>query len=573
MAASYDLIVRNGTVIDGTGAEPREVDVAIQDGRIAAIGHIGSSGREEIDAKGLAVTPGFVDIHTHYDGQVTWDDRFSPSSGHGVTTVLMGNCGVGFAPCRPEDRDTLMNVMEGVEDIPELVMREGVPWNWQSFPDYLDALSKRQCDIDFATQVPHAPLRVFVMGKRGVDREPANAADMAEMAKLVQEGLDAGALGFSTSRSLFHRTPDGALTPTITAGEEELAAIARGMRRSGKGVIQLLDDFADTTAEGATEFAMLRRLVELSGRPLSFTLLDLSLYPGRWQTLLREIERAHRDGLPIRGQVAARPVAVLYGLELSFHPFSTCPSYREVEGLPLEVKLARLRDPAMKAKLLAEQPTYRNPQMLAFMRSVSNMFVLGDPPDYTPPADQRLDARVARLGIPPLELAYDLLVSGDGRTILFHPGANYTDCSDANMASMLRHEHTVMALGDGGAHYGLICDASYTTHALTYWTRDRKGERWPLPWAIRQLTDVPARTVGLGDRGRLQVGYKADLNVIDLDRLKVSAPRPVNNLPGGGRRLEQKAEGYVATVVSGEVTYRDGDFTGARPGRLVRGAR
>ncbi len=573
MAASYDLIVRNGTVIDGTGAEPREVDVAIQDGRIAAIGHIGGSGREEIDAKGLAVTPGFVDIHTHYDGQVTWDDRFSPSSGHGVTTVLMGNCGVGFAPCRPEDRDTLMNVMEGVEDIPELVMREGVPWNWQSFPDYLDALSKRQCDIDFATQVPHAPLRVFVMGKRGVDREPANAADMAEMAKLVQEGLDAGALGFSTSRSLFHRTPDGALTPTITAGEEELAAIARGMRRSGKGVIQLLDDFADTTAEGATEFAMLRRLVELSGRPLSFTLLDLSLYPGRWQTLLREVERAHRDGLPIRGQVAARPVAVLYGLELSFHPFSTCPSYREVEGLPLEVKLARLRDPAMKAKLLAEQPTYRNPQMLAFMRSVSNMFVLGDPPDYTPPADQRLDARTAKLGITPLELAYDLLVSGDGRTILFHPGANYTDCSDANMASMLRHEHTVMALGDGGAHYGLICDASYTTHALTYWTRDRKGERWPLPWAIRQLTDVPARTVGLGDRGRLQVGYKADLNVIDLDRLKVSAPRPVNNLPGGGRRLEQKAEGYVATVVSGEVTYRDGDFTGARPGRLVRGAR
>ena len=573
MAASYDLIVRNGTVIDGTGAEPREVDVAIQDGRIAAIGHIGGSGREEIDAKGLAVTPGFVDIHTHYDGQVTWDDRFSPSSGHGVTTVLMGNCGVGFAPCRPEDRDTLMNVMEGVEDIPELVMREGVPWNWQSFPDYLDALSKRQCDIDFATQVPHAPLRVFVMGKRGVDREPANAADMAEMAKLVQEGLDAGALGFSTSRSLFHRTPDGALTPTITAGEEELAAIARGMRRSGKGVIQLLDDFADTTAEGATEFAMLRRLVELSGRPLSFTLLDLSLYPGRWQTLLREIERAHRDGLPIRGQVAARPVAVLYGLELSFHPFSTCPSYREVEGLPLEGKLARLRDPAMKAKLLAEQPTYRNPQMLAFMRSVSNMFVLGDPPDYTPPADQRLDGRAAKLGITPLELAYDLLVSGDGRTILFHPGANYTDCSDANMACMLRHEHTVMALGDGGAHYGLICDASYTTHTLTYWTRDRKGERWPLPWAIRQLTDVPARTVGLGDRGRLQVGYKADLNVIDLDRLKVSAPRPVNNLPGGGRRLEQKAEGYVATVVSGEVTYRDGDFTGARPGRLVRGAR
>jgi N-acyl-D-aspartate/D-glutamate deacylase len=392
------------------------------------------------------------------------------------------------------------------------------------------------------------------------------------MAALVEEGLAAGALGFSTSRSLFHRTPDGALTPTITAGEEELAAIARGMARTGKGVIQLLDDFSDTTEEGATEFAMLRRLAQISGRSLSFTLLDISIYPGRWRTLLREVERANRDGLAIRGQVAARPVAVLYGLELSFHPFSTCPSYRAIEGLPLEHKLARLRDPAMRARLIAEEPVYSNPNMLAFMRNVANMFVLGDPPDYTPPASQRLDARAAALGISPLELAYDLLVAGDGRTILFHPGANYSDCSDANMAEMLRHPNTVMALGDGGAHYGLICDASYCTHALTYWTRDRPGERWPLARAVQQLTDEPARAVGLADRGRLAVAYKADLNVIDLDRLSVAAPHPVHNLPGGGRRLEQKAEGYRATVVSGQVTYRDGEFTGALPGRLVRGA-
>ncbi len=573
MAAQFDLVIRNGTVLDGTGAEPREADIAVQDGRIAAVGRIAGAGREEIDAKGLAVTPGFVDIHTHYDGQVTWDDRFTPSSGHGVTTVLMGNCGVGFAPCQPQDRDTLIKVMEGVEDIPELVMREGVPWNWQSFPDYLDALAARRCDIDFATQVPHAPVRVFVMGQRGVEREPATAEDMAAMSALVEEGVNAGALGFSTSRSLFHRTSEGVLTPTITAAEEELTAIARGLRRAGKGVIQLLDDFADTTTEGSTEFGMLRRLVEASGRPLSFTLLDISIYPNRWQTLLREVDRANRDGLAIRGQVAARPVALLYGLELSFHPFSTCPSYREVEGLPLGQKLARLRDPAMKARLLGEPPAYRNPQMLAFMRSVGNMFVLGDPPDYTPPADQRLDARAAALGITPLELAYDLLIQGDGRTILFHPGANYTDCSDANMAAMLRDPNTVIALGDGGAHYGLICDASYTTHALTYWMRDRQGERLPLSWTVQQLTDAPARAVGLGDRGRLVPGYKADLNVIDLDRLKVSAPHPVHNLPGGGRRLEQKAEGYRATVVGGAVTYRDGEFTGALPGRLVRGAR
>ena len=379
--------------------------------------------------------------------------------------------------------------------------------------------------------------------------------------------------GFSTSRSLFHRASDGALTPTITAGEEELVAIARGMRRLGKGVIQLLDDFADTTEMGSTEFAMLRRLVEASGRPLSFTLLDISIYPGRWKTLLREVERANRDGLPIKGQVAARPVALLYGLELSFNPFSTCPSYAQVVDLPLDRKLAKLRDPAMRAALLAEQPIYRNPQMLAFMRNVGNMYVLGDPPNYTPPAESRLDARAAKAGVTPLELAYDLLVSGDGRTILFHPGANYSDASDANMASMLNHDHTVMALGDGGAHYGMICDASYTTHALTYWTRDRQGPRWSLPQAVRQLTDVPARTVGLGDRGRLVPGGKADINVIDLDRLRVAAPHPVRNLPGGGRRLEQKAEGYRATIVSGEVTYRDGAFTGVLPGRLVRGAR
>ena len=570
--AQFDLVIRKGTVLDGSGSEPRDADVAIQDGRIAAVGAVSGSGHEEIDAKGLTVTPGFVDVHTHYDGQATWDDRFSPSSGHGVTTVLMGNCGVGFAPCRPQDRHTLIKVMEGVEDIPEIVMQEGVPWNWQSFPEYLDALAARRCDIDFAAQVPHAPLRVFVMGQRGVDREPATAQDMATMATLVEEGLSAGALGFSTSRSLFHRTTDGVLTPTITAAEEELTAIARGMRRAGRGVIQLLDDFADATEQGSTEFGMLRRLVEASGRPLSFTLLDISIYPGRWKTLLREIERANREGLPIKGQVAGRPVALLYGLELSFHPFSTCPSYTAVADLPLAQKLAKLRDPALRAKLLVEQPTYRNPQMLAFMRSVEKMYVLGDPPNYTPPAESRLDARAATLGVTPLELAYDLLVSGDGRTILFHPGANYTDSSDANMATMLHHDYTVMALGDGGAHYGMICDASYTTHALTYWTRDRAGERWPLPWAVKQLTDVPARMIGLGDRGRLAPGYKADVNVIDLDGMRLHPPRFAFDLPSGGRRLVQDVDGYLATVKAGAVTFENGESTGALPGRVVRGA-
>ena len=567
-------MIRNGTVLDGTGGDPREADVAIQDGRIAAVGRVAGSGREEIDAKGLAVTPGFVDVHTHYDGQATWDQRFSPSSGHGVTTVLMGNCGVGFAPCRPQDRHTLMKVMEGVEDIPEIVMQEGVPWNWQSFPEYLDALAARRCDIDFATQVPHAPLRVFVMGQRGVDREPATAQDMAAMAALVEEGLSAGALGFSTSRSLFHRTPDGVLTPTITAAEEELTAIARGMGRVGKGVIQLLDDFADATDEGSTEFAMLRRLVEASGRPLSFTLLDISIYPGRWKTLLREVERANRDGLadPRPGRGPAGRVAVW--ARIVVQSVLDLPELRRDRRSPAGAEARRgcaIRRCGRSCSPRSRPTAIRRCSPSCAASATCTCWAIRRTTRRRATSGSMPGRRKA--GVTPLELAYDLLVSGDGRTILFHPGANYTDASDANMASMLHHDYTVMALGDGGAHYGMICDASYTTHALTYWTRDRPGERWSLPWAVQQLTDVPARMIGLGDRGRLAPGYKADLNVIDLDNLRVAAPHPVHNLPGGGRRLEQKAEGYRATVVGGEITYRDGEFTGALPGRLVRGAR
>ena len=574
MAAQFDLVVRNGTVLDGTGGPAREADVAVQDGRIAAVGRVAGAGREEIDAKGLAVTPGFVDIHTHYDGQATWDQRFVPSSGHGVTTVVMGNCGVGFAPCRPQDRDTLIKVMEGVEDIPELVMREGVPWNWQSFPDYLDALAQRRCDIDFATQVPHAPLRVFVMGRRGVDREPATTADMAAMAALVEEGLAGGCA------RLHH------LALAVPSHARRRAHAHHHRRRGGAG-----GDRPRHAPRGQGRDPASRRLPGCHARRLDRVRhaappgRDLGaaalLHPARHLALSRPLEDASARRSPAPTAMGCRSRA---RWRRGRWRSSTAWNCRSIRSRPARA-IARSSACRWQASSSGcairrcgrgcskEEPVYSNPNMLAFMRNVANMFVLGDPPNYTPPAAERLDARAAALGITPLELAYDLLVSGDGRTILFHPGANYTDCSDANMASMLRHENTVMALGDGGAHYGLICDASYPTHALTYWTRDRKGERWPLAWTVHQLTDVPARTVGLGDRGRLAAGYKADINLIDLEGLRVAAPHPVHNLPGGGRRLEQKAEGYRATIVSGEVTYRDGAFTGALPGRLVRGAR
>ena len=370
MTARFDLVVRGGTVLDGTGGPAISGDVGILDGKVTAVGRFDGAGREEIDARDRLVTPGFVDIHTHYDGQITWEDTFAPSSTHGVTTVLMGNCGVGFAPCRPDDRDMLVKVMEGVEDIPEIVMTEGISWNWETFPQYLDALSARHADIDFATQVPHAPVRVYVMGERGARREPSTAQDMAAMARIVREGIEAGALGFTTSRTLFHRLVSGELIPTSTAAEDELRAIAKAMGAAGKGVIQLIDDFADCDDDGASEFAMLRRIVEESGRPLSFTVLDITSLGSRWRTLLREIERANRDGLPMRGQVAGRPASVLYGLDLSYHPFSTCPSYAAVAALPLDRKVAALRDPELRARLLAEDPVYANPRLLAFMRDV-----------------------------------------------------------------------------------------------------------------------------------------------------------------------------------------------------------
>ena len=567
MSATPSLVIRNGLILDGTGAAPREADIAIAGERILAIGRIPDRGAEEIDARGLIVTPGFVDPHTHYDAQVTWSEEITPSSALGVTTVLIGNCGVGFAPCAPENRARLVELMEGVEDIPEPVLTEGLPWNWTSFPDYLDSLAARRFDLDVATQVPHAALRVHVMGNRAVAREPATAADSAEMARLAAEGIVAGALGFSTSRTLNHRTLAGESIPTLTAEEAELATIAAAVGATGRGWLQVISDFG---AELESEFALLRRLAAGSGRPLTMTILERDSKPAEWRVLLDKIAAANAEGLTLTGQVLSRPTGVLLGFELSQHPFVDCPSFRPLAALPFPRRLAALRDPALRAQLLSELAQQEQSFRL---RHWDRIFPLGDPPEYEPPVERSIGAEARRLGMDPAALAYDRMTAAEGPTILYRPLSNYAAGNLDTVRAMLAHPNTLLGLGDGGAHVGVLCDASAPTFAITHWTRDRASGRFPLEWMIRRLTQDNARAIGLHDRGTLAPGLRADLNLIDYDRLRIHAPRVVYDLPAGGRRLMQGAEGYRATIVAGAVVRRDGVATGARPGRLVRGSR
>jgi len=570
MAADYDLVIRGGSVVDGTGDAAFTADVAVRDGRIVEVGRVVGRGREEIDADGLTVTPGFVDIHTHYDGQATWDSRLEPSSWHGVTTAVMGNCGVGFAPCRPEDQDMLVRLMEGVEDIPGAVLTEGLAWNWEGFPQFLDALDARPHDIDFAAQLPHGALRVYVMGERGANREPATDAEIDAMGRLAAEAMEAGALGFSTSRTLNHRTSDGQPTPTLTAEEAELLGVALSLKRSGKGVLQLVTDFK----RPEEEFGMLRRLVERSGRPLSVSLAQSQGAPDAWRQLLAWVEEAAESGLPMAAQVAGRPVGLMLGLDATLNPFISHPSYRELAHLPLPERVAKMRDPAVRERILSEVPQTDNPFMRAVLQNFEKMFVLGDPPDYEQDPSRSIGARAREQGMRAEELAYDLMLGDEGRALLYFPFLNYANDSLEPSLRMMKSPHTVLGLGDGGAHLGTICDASFTTHMLTHWTRDRtRGERLPLAEVVKWHTRDTARAVGLLDRGLIRPGYKADLNVIDYDNLRLRPPRMVHDLPAGGRRLMQEAEGYRAAVVSGRVTYRDGEATGALPGRLLRGAR
>ena len=561
-SGEHDLVVRGGTVVDGTGAERRAADVAVDDGRITAVGDVAAGGREELDATGLLVTPGWVDVHTHYDGQVTWDPLLTPSSWQGVTTVVMGNCGVGFAPVRPDRHDWLIALMEGVEDIPGTALAEGISWGWESFPEYLDVLDGLPHAMDVAAQVPHGALRGYVMGDRGAEHTEVPTADEIEtMGRLAADGVRAGALGFTTSRTVNHRSSDGRPTPSLTATADELLGIARGVGATGMGVLQLVADLVDLDGE----FALVRAMAEVSGRPLSITTLS-EVHRGDWRALLAKITEAQADGVPIRGQVASRPVGVLLGLEGRLHPLVASPTYQAMAALELGERVARLRDPEVRATVLGELTNGG----LVF-GSYDGIFPLGDPPEYDPGAERSIEAVATREGREAVDVALDVMLERDGRGLLYLPFANYADRDFATIREMLLHPHTVPGLGDAGAHCGMICDGSMPTYLVSHWARD-VAEPLPLEWLVSQQTRETAGLVGLHDRGVLAPGYRADLNLIDEQALGILAPEMVQDLPAGGKRYIQRATGYRTTVVAGQVTFRDGESTGALPGRLIRGA-
>ena len=568
MTPSHDIVIRSGTVIDGGGGPGRVADIAIDGGRIAALGAVEGVGREEIDATGLIVTPGFIDLHTHYDGQVTWENTLAPSSNHGVTTVVMGNCGVGFAPCKPGDRQRLIKLMEGVEDVPEIVMAEGIPWNWETFPEYLDALAARPLDIDIAAQVPHSALRVYVMGERGAAREEASREDREQMRELVADAVRAGAWGVSTSRMIFHRSADGSPIPSLGSTTEELTALGGGLADAGAGVFQMVPDFFSPPE---TELGVLREVAGSSGRPASFTLAQANAGDNRdgWRDYLSGMAEARSDGLTIRGQVFPRPIGMLVGLDLSFNPLCRRASWAEIADLPLTGKVARLRDPEFRARILAEpdQP-HVLPTVNVILERLDEMTVLEDEPDYLPRAEDTLGAQATAAGKPLVELALDRMLERGGARVLYLPAGNYADHSSEAIEGFLADPNCLLGLGDGGAHYGMVCDASFPTTLLTRWVGGENG--MALERAVAKLSSEPADYIGFGDRGRLELGALADINVIALDRLKLHPPRIVRDLPTGGRRLRQEADGYVATIKSGVVTYREGNPTGALPGRLVR---
>ncbi len=571
----YDLIIRNGTVVDGTGAARRTADVAVKNGLVANVAaRIEGKATREIDATGLLVAPGWVDIHTHYDGQVTWDDELGPSAWHGVTTLVMGNCGVGFAPVRPEKHAWLIALMEGVEDIPGAALAEGIKWSWETFPEYLDALEKMPRSVDVAAQIPHGAVRAYVMGTRANDRL-ATQTDIAEMAKIVEEGMRAGALGFSTSRTILHRAKDGVPVPGTWAGADELEAIAAAMGRAGHGVFELASDMAPA----ANEFEWMRRIARETGVPLTFGMLQSPMQPNAWREMLKLANEANGEGGNLYAQIAIRPTGLVLGWESTVNPFSFQPSYQAIAHLPVKERLERLRDPEIRARIIAERPPIEGE--LAVLRMIlaqgfDRMFRLMTPQglDYEPAPEASVAAEAKRTGKDPRAIVYDMLMEKDGRGYVYLPLLNYAEFNFDHIHEMLQSDRTVLSLSDGGAHCGVICDASFPTYLLTHWVRDRaRGARITLEQAIKRQCHDTARLYGLRDRGTLTPGQRADINIIDFDKLAIDAPEIVYDLPAGGRRLIQRATGYRHTFVGGTETFRDGKSTGAKPGKLIRGTK
>jgi N-acyl-D-aspartate/D-glutamate deacylase len=562
------VLIKGATVVDGTGAAPFTANVTIEDDRIVDVGSAQGAADRVIDADGAMVAPGWVDVHTHYDGQVTWESSLAPSSWQGVTTVITSNCGVGFAPVRSQHHELLIRLMEGVEDIPGQTLLEGLPWTWESFPEFLEAVDALPHDADVAVQIPHAPLRVFAMGDRGADHtERASADEIALMARLVQEAVEAGAIGFSTSRSPNHKTSAGDPIACMSAPWEELLPIAEAVGRTGKGVLQVVTPFV----QFEHDFGLMEEMMRVSGRPMSFSLIQQDERPNAWRANLHRLEELRRAGMPILGQVAARPVGLVVGLQCSSHPFARLKAYRPIAELPLAVQVAELRKPEVKAALLAE---FRGEAPGSTRRPYrfDRLFPMADVPDYTPRYEDSVEHLARTRRVEPEEVAYDLLASGEGDTMFFNPFVNFSEGSDEAVGTMLKSFATVLGLGDGGAHLGLITDSSFPTYLLTHWCRDRAEGRMELADAVRKATSAPARAVGLEDRGVIAPGYKADLNVIDFDRLAVRKPEVHFDLPAGARRLVQRSDGYLHTFCSGVETFRGGEPTGENPGRLVRGA-
>ncbi len=564
----HDLVIRNGKIVDGTGKPSFIGDVAIDGGKITAVGGTAGAGRREIDATGLLVTPGFVDIHTHYDGQVTWDPYLTPSSWHGVTTLVMGNCGVGFAPVEPGKEEFLIGLMEGVEDIPGTALNEGIKWSWETFPEYMNAVEKIKRAVDVGVQVPHGSVRVYVMGERGANNEAATPDDIEKMATVVRDGLRAGALGFTTSRTMLHRAKNKELVPGTFASEDELLGIGRALGEAGHGVFEMASDMVgpDATMEWMV------KLSAETGLPITFAMAQTDRDPNSYRKMLARVKELNSGGAHLAPQISARPTGLLMGLESSLHPFITHPTYKTIAHLPIDERVAKMREPAMRAQLLSEEPSVADKVTRYLVTNFEKFFPLGDPPDYEPTRESSVAARAEKMGVSAAELTYDLLLERNGRELLYMPFGNYAEYNHNALREMLLDPVTTLGLSDGGAHCGLICDASMPSYMLSHWVRDRsRGEKMPVETAVRLQTSDTAKLYGLGDRGILAPGMKADVNVIDLDALKLHAPQMVFDLPAGGRRLIQRAEGYKFTILSGEVTFQDGVPTEAMPGKLIRG--